>query len=463
MSDPYLYPGTTVLINHFKIRDQAKLDSKERRETLKTLKGLYDNPVKGEFGLAHLLEIHRRIFAPVYPFAGEIRRIDMVKAEEKLGGGSVEYAPFHLARLQAEYHLKELIARDWSGLRDLSRPQDMAAFAGMIIDLWRIHPFREGNTRTTMTFMHQFAAAKGFALECELIRANAEYVRHALVVGTHGETHYLTRILTDARQRERARERSQARMEAQSRSEGRQAERAVLLPGRNLSAEVPKAELQERIAASESAAEAMKRLIATAKTVFAEYRPVVEAVRNAAFDSEIGDRQVISDLQDGPERFGPLAGKGAILASRQEREAHRQAIAAQRSLRGIAESYPKIVHGIRQTMQQHRHDQVRRASTEVPRPSGQLMSALDRGDVLSPELKVELRQTTSAFERRFGDDLAALRSGRNLNLGPLATRHGVDEKQLEEARGVLKALDQAQAQERTRAGLRSLDRGGPTR
>lgn len=77
MSDPYLYPGTTVLINHFNIRDQAKLDSKERRETLKTLKDLHDNPVKGEFDLAHLLEIHRRIIAPVYPFAGEIRRIDM--------------------------------------------------------------------------------------------------------------------------------------------------------------------------------------------------------------------------------------------------------------------------------------------------------------------------------------------------------------------------------------------------
>jgi len=461
MSDPYLYPGTTVLINHFNIRDQAKLDSKERRETLKTLKGLYDNPVKGEFGLAHLQEIHRRIFAPVYPFAGEIRRIDMFKAEEKLGGGSVQYAPFHLARLQAEHCLKQLNARDWSGLKDLSRPEDMAAFTGMIVDVWKIHPFREGNTRTTMTFMHQFAAAKGFALDHELIRANAEYVRHALVVGTHGETHYLTRILTDARQREHARQQSQARTEAQSRTDIGQAERATLLPGRTLAPEVPKVELLARIAASESATEAMKRLATTAKTVFADYRPVVEAIRSAALEGEVRDRQVISDLRDAPENFGPLAGKGAILASRQEREAHRKAVAAQPGLRGLAESYLKIVHGIRKTMQQLRHDQVRRASTEVPRPSGQLMSALDQGDVLSPDLKVELRQTTSAFERRFGDDLAALRSGKNL--GPLATRHGVDEKQLEEARGVLNLLDRAQAQERTRAQLRSLEKSGPTR
>ena len=461
MSDPYLYPGTTVLINHFNIRDQAKLDSKERRETLKTLKGLYDNPVKGEFDLAHLLEIHRRVFAPVYPFAGEIRRIDMVKAEEKLGGGSVEYAPFHLARLQAEHCLKQLNARDWSGLRDLSRPEDMASFAGMVVDLWKVHPFREGNTRTTMTFMHQFAAAKGFALDRELIRTNAEYVRHALVVGTHGETHYLTRILTDARQREHAREQSQARMGNQSRTDIGQSERAVLLPGRTLAPEVLKAELQERIAASESATEAMKRLITTAKAVFADHGPVVEIIRNAALEGEIGNRQVISELRDAPERFGPLAGRDAILASRQEREAHRQAIAAKRTLRGIAESYLKIVYGIRQTMQQQRHDEVRRASVEVRRPSGELLSAIDRGDALSPELKVELRQTTSAFERRFGDDLAALRSGKNL--GPLATRHGVDEKRLEEATGVLKALDRAQAQECTRAQLRSLDRHGPTR
>lgn len=210
MSDPYLYPGTTVLINHFNIRDQEKLTSKEHRETLKTLQGLHDDPVRGEFDFAHLREIHRRIFAPVYPFAGETRTVNIVKAEEKLDGASVDYAPFHLVRIQGEHHLNALNAADWSGLKDLSRPEDMDAFAARIIDVWKVHPFREGNTRTTMTFMHQFAEVKGFALDRDLIRKNAEYVRHSLVVGSFGETQYLTRILTDARQRQAARERSVA-------------------------------------------------------------------------------------------------------------------------------------------------------------------------------------------------------------------------------------------------------------
>lgn len=189
----------------------------------------------------------------------------------------------------------------------------MAAFAGNIIDVWKVHPSREGNTRTTMTFMHQFAAAKGFALDRELIRTNAAYVRHALVVGTHGETHYLTRIPTDARQREYAREQGDARMDVHIRTDIGQGERTILLPGRTLAPEVPKAEMQERIAASESATEAMKRLVTTAKTVFADYRPVVETIRNAALDGEIGDRQVISDLQDAPSGSGRSQARAPFL------------------------------------------------------------------------------------------------------------------------------------------------------
>lgn len=128
MRDPYLYPGTTVLINHFNIQDQERLTSKEHRETLKTLQSLHDDPVQGDFDFAHLREIHRRIFEPMYPFAGETRTIDLIKAEEKLEGASVDYTPFHLIRIVADHHLNDLSAADWSGLKDMSRPEDMRDF-----------------------------------------------------------------------------------------------------------------------------------------------------------------------------------------------------------------------------------------------------------------------------------------------------------------------------------------------
>ena len=64
-----------------------------------------------------------------------------------------------------------------------------------------IHPFREGNTRTIMTFATQFAEKHGFRMNKVLLRENADYVRDALVKasdGVYSEYEYLIRIIEDA-------------------------------------------------------------------------------------------------------------------------------------------------------------------------------------------------------------------------------------------------------------------------
>jgi fido (protein-threonine AMPylation protein) len=203
--DPYVYPGTSVLQNHFNQRSKEALAALEQAETLKALAALQISPVQGQFDFAHLREIHRRIFEKVYPFAGQERTINLTKPERVLDGHSVEYADFARVPVRAGYHLADLCDRDWSGLKDMSRPADMEAFAKKVIDLWQVHPLREGNTRTVMTFMHQFVESRDFPLDKELLRTNAAFVRDALVIGTMGETRHLTRILTDARQRALAR------------------------------------------------------------------------------------------------------------------------------------------------------------------------------------------------------------------------------------------------------------------
>lgn len=204
--DPYLYENTTVLKNNSNTKDQDYLDRFEQRETTIALKNLRDDPVKGRFDLQHLQEIHKRIFKDVYPFAGQRRTVNISKAEEKLAGASVDYATIINIRPQAQESLERLNQRDWSGLKDMSKPEDMKDFAKNVIDIWKAHPFREGNTRTTMTFVGQFAKERGFALDNELLSQNATFVRSSLVVGSYDKTEHLTRILTDARQRELVKE-----------------------------------------------------------------------------------------------------------------------------------------------------------------------------------------------------------------------------------------------------------------
>lgn len=200
--DPYLIPNTTVLKNNFGITNQAKLDLREQQATHFRLRELQTDPVKGRFDLAHMQEIHRRIFQDVYPFAGKIRTINMSKAEEKLDGASVKYSTIMNIRPEAGWHLRDLGDRNWAGLKGMAKPDDMAEFAKSVIGAWRAHPFREGNTRTTMTFANQFAKEHGFALDTKLLGDNADFVRSALVVGSMGKTEHLTKILTDARHRQ---------------------------------------------------------------------------------------------------------------------------------------------------------------------------------------------------------------------------------------------------------------------
>jgi len=199
ISDPYLYPGTSVLRNHRCLRDHEKLSKFERRETASAINDLRKNPVDGDFDYAHLREIHRRIFDKVYPFAGETRLIDMSKSEPVLNGASVNYSYADDITKHVVLHLKAMNGRDWSNLRDMNQPEKMETFAKDVAELWRIHPFREGNTRTTMTFMAQFAHERGFSLDRGLFARNAEFTRKALVVATYDHPEHLTRILTDSR------------------------------------------------------------------------------------------------------------------------------------------------------------------------------------------------------------------------------------------------------------------------
>lgn len=75
----YTYPGTHVLKNKGDIRDLAALQRFERGATAIRIQELHENPVRGEYGLAHLQTIHTQVFKDVYQWAGEVRKVDIAK------------------------------------------------------------------------------------------------------------------------------------------------------------------------------------------------------------------------------------------------------------------------------------------------------------------------------------------------------------------------------------------------
>jgi cell filamentation protein len=203
--DPYVY-SNGVLINKFGIRNQDELNQREFDVVYVATKKIIRKPIKGTFDFNHFCEFHRQLFKNVYEWAGIPRTVNIEKAERVLGGLSVEYTDAFAIKGIARQVLYHLNNTDWGVLSLEEKATQLSHYMGAI---WKVHAFREGNTRTTMLFFNQFANEKGFPLDYELISNNSDYVRNALVaisavfsdLGDRSQPEHLIRIIKDSMER----------------------------------------------------------------------------------------------------------------------------------------------------------------------------------------------------------------------------------------------------------------------
>jgi cell filamentation protein len=197
MKDPYIYKDCDVLINKASIKDKDKLDEFENRMTNLAVVLILKEPLIIDSS-NDIFTIHQKLFENVYDWAGMPRKIDIYKEEPILNGRSVEYA-LH------QQIIKELEKVDLNylknNLKSLKKEDFIHVFTKMIAEIWKIHPFREGNTRTVSAFALLFLKQYEYDLNVEFISQNAKYFRNALVMaslGEYAEYQYLQNILIDA-------------------------------------------------------------------------------------------------------------------------------------------------------------------------------------------------------------------------------------------------------------------------
>ena len=198
MKDYYLYDDVPVLRNLLNIKDEKLLEEAESNITYVKLLDIDDKICGDVFDYQRIKEIHAYIFGDLYEWAGKERGINIVKGERVLGGDTVRYADTNSIETEMKAALKELNQVNWEVL-DISETAEL--FSKLIAKIWQIHPFREGNTRTIITFATQFAERHGFRMNKALLKDNSEYVRDALVKasdGMYSEYEYLIRIIQDA-------------------------------------------------------------------------------------------------------------------------------------------------------------------------------------------------------------------------------------------------------------------------
>lgn len=130
------------------------------------------------YSVAGLAAIHRAIFEGVFKHAGHFRDYDISKKEWVLRGDSVLYGRWQDLRVTIEYDLDQERQFDYTRL---SKDKTVEHIARFVSGLWQIHPFREGNTRTTALFTIKYLRLLGFTVSNELFANHSWFFRNALV------------------------------------------------------------------------------------------------------------------------------------------------------------------------------------------------------------------------------------------------------------------------------------------
>lgn len=138
---------------------------------------------RGTFFLAPdmLSNIHATLFQDldkdVYQ-PGAYKKERLVKQEDILNGDSVLYADPSMIQMSLDYLFKEEGRRTYAVRLE---GDDLARFCKFVSDIWQVHPFVEGNTRTTALFAVLYLRSLGFDVSNDPFEKHARYFRDALV------------------------------------------------------------------------------------------------------------------------------------------------------------------------------------------------------------------------------------------------------------------------------------------
>lgn len=176
-TDPLCYPGTTVLKNLLGIEDQALLD--EIEHALFMIRAEEPFPA-GAFDLDHYLALHRHLFQDVYAWAGELRTI-------RIGKDGNWFCYPELRRVFAEL--------DATALDRMTINSFATHIAHFLAELNAVHPFRDGNGRTQLSFAAMLAEPAGFRFDETQLHPNR--IMQAMIESFSGDESLLAALVRD--------------------------------------------------------------------------------------------------------------------------------------------------------------------------------------------------------------------------------------------------------------------------
>lgn len=132
----------------------------------------------------YLKGIHRYLFQGIYKHAGIFRDCNIYKNEDILYGETVKYANFFAIEDTLRYDMTEEQNKNYFIFSKSEVVDNISDFTSRV---WQVHPFMEGNTRTTALFIEQYLNQLGFEVDNTMFKEKSLFFRNALVRANYAD------------------------------------------------------------------------------------------------------------------------------------------------------------------------------------------------------------------------------------------------------------------------------------
>lgn len=147
MNDPgYFVEVGDVMKNKLGISNAEELEKAEYKITDDKLGEALVNNHPKIFDFNLLLDLHRQLFEDIYDFAGKVRTVNISKPDSPVPFCYCDFIPSEANRIFTELKNDKYLV-------GLNQPEFVEKLTYYASELNALHPFREGNGRTTRLFL----------------------------------------------------------------------------------------------------------------------------------------------------------------------------------------------------------------------------------------------------------------------------------------------------------------------
>lgn len=164
--------------SHKSIREKAEADGTLQADNVSDRINLLLEEKAFTFSPMELSRIHGFLFKGIIRNAGQFRTYNITKNQWILDGESIEYSSAGSLMKLLTFDFSEEKKFDYSNISSVDAIKHIVRF---ISDIWQVHAFVEGNTRTTAVFLIKYLRSFGFEVNNESFEKHSWFFRNALV------------------------------------------------------------------------------------------------------------------------------------------------------------------------------------------------------------------------------------------------------------------------------------------